>query len=577
MMDGPKAASNAAAEDADGEDCVEGSLSSSSSSDLAPRMQAQFNNLSSVLAETNENLLSFEFMLQQYKQQARIRPISKAGRAGGGGGEGAPSGDGKGGEGRDDPALSETQVEMNDKLERLLSELSEAVGKVASLKDHVQTPSEAAQRDEESALRKELARTREALTESEARVQDLERQKEVLEQDRQSKAGHCEQLAESAHRARSELKEERERRQRLDEKLEKEQRAARKVGEDITRYVEQMRGLEEEVAMLRRERKVRGGTGRTQKAVVDMQGDTLVATIEEPEEEEEVVVLRSKLEEERSRVRELQSRVARYEEQEGENERQLAELKSGLVAVQKELEEKCHMLPPITAGDLALESASSLRDKEKIRQMESDQRRAEEALEAKQQELDNLRLKSKVLVQQYRRKKSQLSEQSGRMSSARARLGDIMAGCAVSERNYCTILCHLGSQVEVSVRLLAAYLGVELAHREPVRMSGRPLGEWFADVQAMSSWLQGQLVAFGKRVWTEKESIDLTRQVLAAPRVPAGRMEDGVDWDDDEERELKRAGNNRSVREAIKSQEKISIERRSTLEALTETLTKSTK
>ena len=61
--------------------------------------------MSSVLQETHHNLHTFEFMLSQYKARARVQPMVKAGE----------------------------EPEVN----RLLEELSEAVGKVSELKERM--------------------------------------------------------------------------------------------------------------------------------------------------------------------------------------------------------------------------------------------------------------------------------------------------------------------------------------------------------------------------------------------------------------------------------------------------------
>ena len=37
----------------------------------------------------------------------------------------------------------------------------------------------------------------------------------------------------------------------------------------------------------------------------------------------------------------------------------------------------------------------------------------------------------------------------------------------------------------------------------------------------MSTWLQKQLVAFGKRLWTDREPIDRDRMVVPFPKIPA--------------------------------------------------------
>lgn len=52
---------------------------------------------------------------------------------------------------------------------------------------------------------------------------------------------------------------------------------------------------------------------------------------------------------------------------------------------------------------------------------------------------------------------------------------------------------------------MAAYLDVDLRGYPVTQLYGRPLAEWFCQVQAMSTWLQRQIVAFGKRLWTGKE------------------------------------------------------------------------
>ncbi len=96
--------------------------STCSSSDVAPKMQAQFHSLSSVLAETNENLLTFEFMLRQYRQMARVAPSSSAKDADR---ESVV----------DKAALSQSQLEASGRLEALLSDLAEAVGRVKEIKD----------------------------------------------------------------------------------------------------------------------------------------------------------------------------------------------------------------------------------------------------------------------------------------------------------------------------------------------------------------------------------------------------------------------------------------------------------
>ncbi|CAM6054364.1 unnamed protein product [Sphagnum tenellum] len=229
--------------------------------------------------------------------------------------------------------------------------------------------------------------------------------------------------------------------------------AAQKIGQDITRYVGQMKAMEEEVAMLRKERAAAG---------------RLVRTTRERED----------LDESSSRRQQLEARVSGYE-------------------LQKELEEKCQsvddapppppQLPPAADNDAAARAVGRL---------EAALAEARSRCEVGERTLKSLKAKSKILLKQYRQKKLLLEEQDRKMSDVRRSLHAIMAGCADTERNYRSILSHLGSEAEITARLMAAYLGVDVAHA-PVRMHGRRLAEWFRDVHALSAWLQRQILAFG--------------------------------------------------------------------------------
>ncbi len=80
-----------------------------------------------------------------------------------------------------------------------------------------------------SALEKEVSALRASLTQSDSRAESLSARNAQLESELSSRARTCQQLTESAHRSRAALQEERDRSEKLDRKLEGEQRAARKV------------------------------------------------------------------------------------------------------------------------------------------------------------------------------------------------------------------------------------------------------------------------------------------------------------------------------------------------------------
>ena len=96
-------------------------------------------------------------------------------------------------------------------------------------------------------------------------------------------------------------------------------------------------------------------------------------------------------------------------------------------------------------------------------------------------------------------------------------LKDIQTVCARAERNYREVANHLGSELEICARLLAAYLDLT-PNFQPIQIYGRELSGWFSDVGAVSAWLRDQIVAFGKRLWTEKDSVS---RVVPFPALPA--------------------------------------------------------
>jgi hypothetical protein len=203
--------------------------------------------------------------------------------------------------------------------------------------------------------------------------------------------------------------------------------------------------------------------------------------------------------------------VAIYEDQVADYECQLTELKLGLETLQGELE-RCQSVSRTSRATVqaTAENNSTLEDVTLERdRLETD--------------LKRLKAKCKVLLAQYGHKKELVRTQSKKMRLARQALLDVKTVCAATERNYEDILCHLGSEVEICARLMSAYLDVRVTHDQPVRLRGRSLLAWFCDVQAMSTWLQRQLVAFGKRVWTEREpcSKELKKKVLPFPQIPA--------------------------------------------------------
>jgi len=428
-------------------------------------------------------------------------------------------------------------LDQTQKLELLLQDLSDAVEKVAALKSQMggsaKNPPEARpsyaelsavkerlQRSEleKKSLEAELAKSKVEATAARDELVRSSARAEVMAEEARSKGDLCAQLTESVHRARSALNEEREKSERLDRKLEAEGRAAKKVAHDITKYVEQMRAMEREVAELRRERETWKKRERSQEVKapagmpeIQMAGDVLsVVTVER---EAPAAPDKTELVAERAKRLELEIQAAKYRDQIADYEGQLAGLKLGLEGLQGELE-RCQNAgekkTPRSAREAAAADSGLAMEKERV-----------------EGDLKRLKAKTRALLAQYDKKKTVIAAQAAKMKSVRGALLDLRTVCAASEENYRAILSHLGSEVEIAARLMSAYLDADIGggmmkHSGPVTVRGRPtMLAWFEDVHAMSTWLQKQLVAFGKRLWTDREPIDRDRIFVPFPRIPA--------------------------------------------------------
>ena len=632
------------------------SCSSSSVMDLAPQMQQQFVQLSRVLMETNENLHTFEFMLNQYRQLAKIPPTPGAIQE-----------------------VTENHEKQSDKFQQLLEGLTQAVDRMHIKSSHhhhaafqedslrlQEKYDDLFQRSQE--LRLDMAREKGLREQFEAKNQ-------LLEREMASKISLNEQLTESVHRARAALAEERAKSETLDRKLEVEQRAAKRVGQDITKYVESMKALEEEVVLLRKEKKQRhhGGTKARGKNVdmagddatetesaspdpilaetqsellrvrrdlaretdmrhcleeevvhlrqrekknanatkpkIEMSGDLMVVEIEptpDPilaEAQSELSRIRAELAKEKDTRNCLEMKVVNYEDQVLDYEAQLTDLKSGLETLHLELE-KCHNVSKSAAATAVVSSkvqshpsaagrgAETPESPETGKEKEVGEKKESQKTLPLEADLRKQREKYRVLVKKYRVTKENLGKQTRKIDKVKSTLSDIRTVCSRTEENYREIINHLGSEIEIGARLMAAYLNLSLSFH-PIVLYGRVLSDWFADISALSSWLRGQIVAFGKRYWTDQEPRDIRKRVLPFPQIPAvataaattdntlSELSQSLNNPQDEEalslfvqqQQRQQGGGlgedkNRSIRELVVIQDKIIKSRDSALEEL---------
>ena len=211
------------------------SSSSASLDDIEPEVKDQFVKLADALKETNQNLLTFEFMLAQYRKLARIEPFNA----------------------QKDVLLQGDLDHHADELdgsgtgrEEVLEQLKCLTSAVNSLQPPPADFSAGGKPDMVARLLDDLHSIQgqlQQLNEANEAVAFLRSKVDHLESALDEKSRLADALTESHKRLTSQLNEERDRCHELDRKLESEKRAAAQVGKDITKYVERMNELEAKV------------------------------------------------------------------------------------------------------------------------------------------------------------------------------------------------------------------------------------------------------------------------------------------------------------------------------------------
>ena len=444
---------------------ADASLSSSSSScgeDLGPQVRLQFDKLALVLRETNQNLHTFEFMLNQYKKMALISPIQH-----------------QRGDQPQEPVLEQLKL------------LSEAVGRIHG------------QESDRSEAREE--------------VKSLHRKILELEGSLKEKTEECAALSQENNILKNLLEIEKVARNEVEAKLESEREAAKVVARDITRYVDNMKKLEMRNEQLIREKErskddtdnfsdlcrtclERSSVEETARAV----GDTV------KEVEESAAIFKNEFIQERKMRLQIEEEHSKCRSQVHELERQLAELKLGLFNVQEELEKTTE--DPSLKIKLAHLKAERNALKSELVKANEEAEECREELRSSQDSLSRLRSKSKIMLHRYRAKKQSLTSMTLKVAKIQKWLLELRVMCQTKEDSNRKILDHLGCQIEISARLLAAYLKVPLEKEDflPLSNPSKGLSGWFCDVQALASWTHSQISGLGVRLWTGKESMHLT-------------------------------------------------------------------
>jgi len=452
--------------------------------DLDPNVRDKFGRLAQVLKETNQNLVTFEFLLSHYRSLARVAPLpAAAGLSQSAKAISLPSTphDRDGQSRRRTESVDTNTREIfgenkNDSGEilHLLKNISESL---SGFREHltVQTREpcerEADQIVEdfagETSMGAEVVRDGhedntskdEVLLNREGAIamcnNDILRKEEELTE----KNNEIDKLKLDLLNTRQELLQEREmvyilgqEVKKMEEKLGCERVAAKEMATEIKYYVEKLSKVEETVVALRDSKQNEKVSTMVDKA----SGDESEVDIKNGKEMDDE--MKEMLEEER-RKRELS-------EIDLSNERERVQ---GLVDNIGELREK------LTKSELNLAISDETHNR--------------------------LKSKTRKLLRQYRVKRGNVERRDMQLSKLREGLLHLRSLCKNVESNYQVILRDCGQQIHVAARLLSLHLGPATTDAPgDVTWTGR-LNDWFEELQSVIIWLHTNIARLGVRQW----------------------------------------------------------------------------
>ncbi len=479
------------------------SSASSSTTDLEPQIREQFNILANTLKETNQNMHTFEFMLGQYKKLAiaRIAPFQSG----------------------DHPANE--MVVSNESNQQILQELK-------LLQQTIESRSSEESKRDKGGLQKEeqlLAEIRDLRS----HISQFDEKKEStaflkgkiveLEKQVENKKFLINGLQEANGRLTNDLANERERVKELDRKLDSEKKAAQTISKDIRKYVDHVKSLEAENKELRKEAKT-NNTSYDNNPINVLERSVLCQTCLNDTAEDAIENgagkvgnlaqelaarnedLIKELNKEKSERLRLEMEVKGYQVQLGKvitAEIQPFEQSPSLSTIHDSSHSRSGGKGSRTK--LKIELAEAVAERNSLKN-ENERMHADldsTNLRLKEVEASHLRLKSKskILLKQYRSKKDNVGNVRGKLSAVKKALFELKDLCKTREDNNRSLLNHFGNQIEISARLLAAYLNITYAGPSLILTREKKLTDWFCNVQALSVWTQKQLVSFGKYLW----------------------------------------------------------------------------
>ena len=422
--------------------------------DLAPAITLEIQQLAESLKETNENLYTFQFMLNQYKKLARVVPQVQS----------------------SDFAVA---VDKNAIIEDELKKISQSIQQLEAkdethfqeIKLHLNQQPKALNKLDTSELKEVISELTNKLS---------------VQEDK------CVALTEANLRLTHELASEKERSLILDQKLESEREAARVVGRDVQRYVEYNNKLEMELKSLRESENRRNNQSSSNNDVVDGVGvlnesSNLCTTCLDEDEKE------NSLQNVVSKVQKIAEHIEKQNVQLVEELRNSRSLSSrGDQPVNKELATTVTNSKKIEFAEILAERNSLHVINEKLTQ---DIDKLNQEVEIREAKYQNLKSKSKLLLNKYRAAKS--SGSVDKLKNAKRVLIDLQNLFIAKDKNHLILMNYFGSQIEIIGRIISAFAGHQ--YKGPVLgVEGhKKLTMWFTSVHSVNIWCQKEILSLG--------------------------------------------------------------------------------
>lgn len=454
----------------------------SSDIELSPSITQEIQQLADSLKQTNENLYTFQFMLNQYKKLARVAPIQN--------------------------------TVKNDCIEKELKQISHSIKQLESkdyssnfqeLKDHLSQPQNSINDLDICQLKDVISELKDKLT-----TQD----------------NRCVTLTEVNVRLTHELAAEKERNMILDQKLDAEKKAAQVVGRDIQNYVDYVKKLETQIKFYKdgdNNKHLSSNPARKISTIDlnDSSSSVLCQTciIDEDENDCTNSMTKNSLQTVVNKVQLIAEHI------ESQNENLVEELRNSRIRDQP---------PPIlnTCSNenhqsdskinlQKLELAEVLAEKNSLHvineKLTHEVEKLRSDIDKRESKYQNLKSKCRILLNKYRSKGGIEVKSSEKIKTAKRVLMDLQKLFIAKDKNHLILMNYFGSQIEIFGRILSAFAGDK--YNGPVLgvEAHKKLTVWFTALHSTSIWCQKEILSLGKRQWTENDEFYLVKSAAPKP------------------------------------------------------------